>query len=120
MGAWATARAVPRRLDRRNVFSLKAFGALFHFKLHSLPFVEGLVAVHGNRGEVHENIFSRLALNETKAFGGIKPLHCSLFLHFSPSLACPKGQEFTVFVLRIDLRFLLCVLGAARLPKRRK
>src|SRR6266436_5690481 len=93
MRALATARAAPRRLDRGNVLSLKAFRALFHFKLHGLPFVKGLVAVHGNRREVHENIFSGLALNETKAFGGIEPLHCSLFLHFSPSLKCPTGQS---------------------------
>jgi len=36
-----------------------------------------------DRGEVHEYIFSGLALDETKALAGVKPLDCSLFFaHF--------------------------------------
>src|SRR6266851_3544977 len=56
-----------QRLEAGNVLSLKALRALFHFKLHSLTFVEGLVSFHRDRGEVHENIFSRLALDESEA-----------------------------------------------------
>ena len=32
---------------------------------------------------MYENIFTRLALNESVALRSIKPLHCSLFLHFN-------------------------------------
>jgi hypothetical protein len=36
-----------------------------------------------NRGEVDENIFARLPLDEPITLAGIKPLHCSLFFtHF--------------------------------------
>src|SRR5216683_341382 len=54
-------------LEACNVLSLKALRALLHFELHRLTFVEGLVTVHNDGGEVHENIFSRLALDETVA-----------------------------------------------------
>ncbi len=48
-----------------DVFGLVAFGALFHLKLDHLAFVQCLVSVHLNGGEVHEHVFARLALDET-------------------------------------------------------
>src|SRR5208282_5116607 len=53
---------------------------------NSLAFVQRLVAVRLNRGEVDENIFARLPLDEPITLAGIKPLHCSLFFHFFCSL----------------------------------
>jgi hypothetical protein len=70
------------RLGGGNVLCLKALGALLHFKFNSLALVQRLVTVHLNRGEVHENIFPGLALDETKALRRIEPLNCSLFFHF--------------------------------------
>jgi hypothetical protein len=37
-----------------------------------------------------ENVFSGLALDETKALASIKPLHCSLFFHDSVYLFSKK------------------------------
>src|SRR5438105_11290094 len=69
------------RLETGYVLSLKALGAFLHFKLHRLSFIEGLVAVHHDRGEVNENILSCLTLDEAIPLRRIKPLHCTLFLH---------------------------------------
>lgn len=74
-------RGPHRRLEVSNVLRLEALRAFFHFKLHRLTFIQGLVTVHGDRGEVYENIFSRLALDESVTLRSIEPLHCSLFLH---------------------------------------
>jgi len=79
-------------LEAGNVFRLKALGTLFHFKFNCLAFVERFVSVHHDGGEVHENIFSGLALDESIALRSIEPLHCSLFLaHFHDlTRATPK------------------------------
>src|SRR5690348_4302834 len=69
-------------LKAYDVLSLKALRTLFDFKFHSLPFIQGFVAVHLNGGEVHENVFPGLALNKSVALRSIEPLHSSLFLHF--------------------------------------
>jgi len=64
-----------------NVGSLQALGAADNLEFNGLPLVEGAIAVCLNGGEVDENVFASLALDETKAFAGIKPLHCTLFFH---------------------------------------
>jgi hypothetical protein len=69
-------------LEACNVLSLEAFGTFRYFKFYGLTFVQGLVAVHLNRGEVDKNIFPGLPLDETVTLRSIKPLHCPLFLHF--------------------------------------
>src|SRR6266404_4382196 len=77
----------PQELEACNVLSLKALRALLHFKLDCLTFAEGLVTVHHDRREVHENILSSLTLDESEPFRSIKPLHRSLFLHVQASHA---------------------------------
>src|SRR6266481_10214245 len=84
---WKDTSLSCQRLEAGNVLSLKTLRAFLHFKLHCLTFVERLVSFHRDRGEVHENIFSRLALDESEALRSIKPLHCSLFLHWPASHA---------------------------------
>src|SRR5712692_1244708 len=76
-----------QRLEGCNVLSLEALRAFLHFKFHCLAFVERFISFHRDRGEMHENIFSRLALDESEALRSIKPLHCSLFLHLPASHA---------------------------------
>lgn len=83
------------RLEAGNVLRLQALWTLFHFKFNCLAFVERLVSVHHDGGEVHENIFSGLALDESIALRSIEPLDCSLFLaHFHDLAgATPIGPE---------------------------
>ena len=79
--AYAASDAVV--LQRLNVRGLQALGAADDFELDRLAVVQRLIAIRLDRGEVHEYIFSGLALDEAKAFAGIKPLDCSLFFaHF--------------------------------------
>src|SRR5215469_1726251 len=70
------------RLEACNVLRLKALRALLHLELHRLTFIQRLVTVHLDGGEVYENIFSRLTLDEPVTLRSIEPLHGSLFLHF--------------------------------------
>ena len=81
------------RLEAGNVLCLKALGTLFHFEFNCLAFVERFVSVHHDGGEVDENIFSGLALDESIALRSIEPLDCTLFLaHFHDLAgATPKG-----------------------------
>ena len=51
-------------LNLGDVFSLKPFGSLFDLKFDKLAFVQRLVSVHLDSGEVNEDILSRLALNK--------------------------------------------------------
>lgn len=69
-------------LEGRNLFRLQAFGTLGHDELDRLSFVERAIAFRLDGGEMYENILPGLALNESVAFRGVKPLHCSLFLHW--------------------------------------
>jgi hypothetical protein len=66
-------------LEAGDVRCLQALGALGHFELNGLAVVQGLITVRLNGGEVNENIFARLALNESESLAGIEPLNSSLF-----------------------------------------
>jgi hypothetical protein len=67
------------RLKRHNVGSLEALRALHHVELHSGAFLKVTVAISLDGGEVHEDVFASVPLNESIAFGGVEPLHRSLF-----------------------------------------
>ncbi len=58
----------PRLGSRGDVFSLIAFRALLDLELDHLAFVQRLIAVHLDGGEVNEYIFAGLALDETIPF----------------------------------------------------
>jgi hypothetical protein len=45
-----------RKLNLRYVLSLEAFGSLLDFELNKLAFVQRLVSVHLNGGEVNEDV----------------------------------------------------------------
>src|ERR1700722_16705838 len=71
----------PRELKAGDVRSLQALRPGGYFELNSLTFVQRLVAVSLNRGEMNEDILTGLALDETEALASIEPLYCSLFFH---------------------------------------
>jgi hypothetical protein len=90
----AKARAIEvLKLSGGDVFGLKTLRALAHFKLHHLALIQGLVAFHLDRGEMNENIFPGLALDETIPLGGVEPLHDTLF---SSQLLAPSNVNFAV------------------------
>ncbi len=65
-------------LRETDVGGLKAFRSFRHFELHRLAFLERLVALRLNGGEVDEDVLSALRRDEPVALGGVKPFHCSL------------------------------------------
>ena len=69
------------RLEASDVRSLQALGALGDFEFNRLAFVQRLVAIRLDGGEMDENVLAGLALDEPKTLAGIEPLHCSLFSH---------------------------------------
>jgi hypothetical protein len=66
-----------------NVGSLQTLRSADNLEFDGLPLVEGAVAVALDGGEMDENVLAALALDETKSFAGVKPLHCTLFFHRS-------------------------------------
>jgi hypothetical protein len=102
-------------LQRLNVRGLQALGAADDFEFDRLAVVQGLVAIRLNRGKMYEYIFPGLALDETKALAGVKPLHCSLFFaHFVVLFSLIKLSG----ALRLQLLF--CVTAEAGTKKGRE
>jgi hypothetical protein len=66
-------------LNLHHLLRLQTLGALLHLKLDELAFVQGLVSIHLNGGEVNEYVLSRLALNETIPLRSVEPLDHTLF-----------------------------------------
>jgi hypothetical protein len=62
-----------------HIFRLQALRPLLHFEFHLLPFIQCLIAVRLDGGEMNENIFARLSLNKSIPFGRVEPLHYTLF-----------------------------------------
>ena len=75
-------------LEGLDVRGLEALGSFGHFEFHSLAIVQRLIAISHDRGKMYEYIFTALALDETEALAGIKPLHCSLFFTHCVTLFC--------------------------------
>jgi len=92
-----------RRLRRADdVCRLEAFGALQQVKLHGLTLVQGAVAVLLDRGEVHEHVFSRGALDKSIPFRPVEPLHCTFLSHEkTPFTNC---EEFVLQLSRSSPR----------------
>jgi len=68
-------------LETLNVGSLETLRSADNLEFNSLSLVEGAVAVALDSGKMDENVLAALALDETKSFAGVKPLHCTLFFH---------------------------------------
>ena len=52
---------------------------MFYLELDELALVQRFVSVHFDSGEVNEDVFTGLALNETIPLGRIEPLDDTLF-----------------------------------------
>ncbi len=62
-------------LQGSYVCGLQTFLSLLYFKFHVLAFGQCFEALGLNGREVDKDIRALLLLNETKAFGFVKPLH---------------------------------------------
>jgi hypothetical protein len=90
-------------LQRLDVRRLQAFGAADDFEFNRLAIVQRLIAISHNRGEMDEYVLTALALDESKALAGVKPLHCSLFF----AHCCVSFQDLSYLVLRYVLAAVL-------------
>ena len=86
-------------LQRLDVRRLQALGAADDFEFNRLAIVQRLIAISHDSGEMDENVLTALALDESKALAGVKPLHCSLFF----AHCCVSFQELSYLVLRYVL-----------------
>lgn len=75
-------------LEGSDVRGLQALGTLGHVEFNRLAFVQRLVSLRLNRGEMDENVLAGLPLDESKSLAGVKPLYCSLFFQLCFSLLC--------------------------------
>src|SRR5690606_37385227 len=64
-----------RRSDASHVGGVEPLGAGLNLELDDLALRQGLEAVHLNGGEMYEDVFAALLLNEAIAFGVIEPLN---------------------------------------------
>ena len=69
------------RLEASDVRSLQTFRSAGDLEFNRLPFVERLVPFRLDSGEVYENVFTGLALDEPETLTGVEPLYSTLFFH---------------------------------------
>ena len=86
------------RLEASDVRSLQALRAARDFEFNRLAFVQRLVSLRLNGGEMDENVLTRLALDESKSLTSVEPLHCSFFSHLFTHFS------FKLFVLLARLQ----------------
>src|SRR2546425_8154633 len=67
--------------DGANVLGFVTLSAWSDVELDALPFVEGLVALSLNRGEVNEHVVPVVPRDESEAFFGVEELHGALSQH---------------------------------------
>jgi hypothetical protein len=72
---------------RNDVLCLQTFRPLLDFELDLLSFIQRFVSITLNGGKMYEYILARLALNKSKTFRCVEPLHGTLlFAHNIPLL----------------------------------
>lgn len=80
-----TGQLAPARLrfelEASDVRGLQTFRSAGDLEFNRLPFVERLVPFRLDSGEVYENVFTGLALDEPETLAGVEPFHRSLFSH---------------------------------------
>src|SRR5579862_2329605 len=67
---------------RFHVGGLQPLRAAGHFELYAGAFIQRLVSAGLNSRKMHEDILAGFALDESEAFGRVKPLHCTFFSHY--------------------------------------
>lgn len=111
-----------RSLDLMYVNGLESLGSTLDVKFHFIAFVKTFVTVSDDCFEMDEYVFAVATGNETKTFGSIEPLDCSLFHGTNPFDVCCTdsfGEVYACFVcfittrsrnhiFRHDCRFELC------------
>lgn len=69
----------PVQLDSANADRAQPFRALGDIELHTVTVIEVLEPVTGDLSVMHKDILAVFTGNESKSFGSVEPLYCSLF-----------------------------------------
>src|ERR1700730_5374043 len=69
-------------LQSVHVLSLQTLGTLLDLELNLRSFIQTPVTVSLDGREMHEYIVATGALDESIAFGSVKPLHSTFFFHY--------------------------------------
>jgi hypothetical protein len=80
----------PRRLEGDDVLGLRAFLTLHDLELYPLAFGQVAVAFANDRVEMHEDISTGVALDETVSFRTVEPLDGALFFRHDSELLSTK------------------------------
>jgi hypothetical protein len=78
---WASQARITLRAYHGDVRCLEAFRPTRDLELHLRALIQRTISIRLNRGKVNEYILAAFALDESEAFGRIKPLHSTLFSH---------------------------------------
>jgi hypothetical protein len=101
------------RLESGDVRGLQALRPTGDFEFNRLSFVQRLISLRLNRGEMDENVLAGLTLDESIAFAGVEPLHYSLLSHFIYSLFVLNYLRFSIAPTRkAKTGGQVCVLAA--------
>src|ERR1700680_893471 len=69
-------------LHADNVLGLQSFWTVGKIKFDRLALVQVAISFALNRAKMDKHVLTGWAADKAVALGGVKPLHCSLFLHF--------------------------------------
>ncbi len=66
-----------------DILGLQTLRPLLHLELHFRALVQCAITIGLDGGKMDEYIIARWPLDKPIAFGGVKPLHNSSFLHYT-------------------------------------
>lgn len=70
-----------RYLRQVDLFGLQTLGPALHYECHPSALVQRAVTARLDGREMNEDILAILALDKSKTFAGVKPLHRTCFFH---------------------------------------
>jgi hypothetical protein len=70
-----------KNLCSNYVLGLQTLWSLLHLELHLRAFIQRTITVRLDRRKVNEYVVAARTLDKSVAFGGVKPLHNTFFLH---------------------------------------
>jgi hypothetical protein len=81
MGVGAYQKNLTLRSDAPYyIGGVESLGALLALELHGIPFVQALISIFLDSGEVHKNVLTCRTLDKPIPFGSVKPLDHAIFL----------------------------------------
>src|ERR1051326_1724484 len=96
-----------RGLHLAHVLGLQAFRPLLHLELDLRAFIQAAIPVRLNRGKVNKYIVTTGPLDESIAFGGVKPLHDTFFPHYNLLKSNRSSCSWVFQARKADFRGLL-------------